>query len=304
MTQVPATTLDVEYGLNTTAEATGLPLGEWVDLQNILLDQGDLRRRGGIQRVVRVTNNGTCMDLNGTTQIVTVPVNTVMHTLRKTWTVYCLMQPDTVAAARTLLGFLHATDWPIQIQFTSGAKVEVKVTDSAGTVVTMTGTTTLVGGTTYSVVVVRDGTALTVYLNGVSEVTGTMADLDGKAPGGNMTLGRNNTGEFFDGKYEQCWATNSADTYLGDIFLRPLDPMADNVLWSYVLENMESTNGRIDDDSRFGNHGIVTSGTSTATSIARQTMPVTGLMPYIDKNAKQRLVVVAGSTMRLAEVGL
>ena len=131
-----------------------------------------------------------------------------------------------------------------------------------------------------------------------------MADLDCKAPGGNMTLGAANGAEFFDGKYEYAWATNTADTYLGDIFLRPLDPRAENVLWCYVLESMESTTLRVDDDSRFDNHGAYTSGVSTATTIARQTMPVTALMPYTDKSAKPRLVVVAGPTMRLAEIGL
>ena len=254
-------------------------------------------------RVMRVAQAGTCFDLNGTTQIVTIPVNTTIQTLRRKWRIDFLVQPDTVAAARTLLGFAHATDWPVQVQFTSSAKVEVKVTDSAGTVVTMTGTTTLVGTTKYGVSVVRDGTALTVYLDGVSEVTGTMADLDCKAPGGNMYLGRNNTGEFFDGKYEFCAAYNAADSYMGDVFLRPLDPKADHVLWSYVCEDMESTTHRVDDDSRFGNHGAVTAGTSTATSIARQTMPVTMIAPYVDKNAKQRIVIGAGTTLRLAEIG-
>jgi hypothetical protein len=131
-----------------------------------------------------------------------------------------------------------------------------------------------------------------------------MADLDCKAPAGNMTLGAANGADFFDGKYDNCWATNSADTYLGDIFIRPLDPRAENVLWCYVLEDMESgTTHRIDDDSRFENHGGITAGFSTATSIARQTMPVSMIAPYIDKNAKQRVVVTAGATMRLAELG-
>ena len=305
MSQIPVDILGAEHKLNTTADANGLPLGEWVVLQDIMLDQGNLRRRGGTQRVMVAPVSNLCMDLNGTTQIVTVPVNAVIHTLRKAWTVYFIVQPDTVAAARTLLGWVHATDWPIQVQFTSGAVVQVKVTDSAGTVTTMTGTTTLVGGTTYSVVVVRAGTALTVYLNGVSEATGTMADLDCKAAGGNMTLGAANAAGFFDGKYETCWAVNVADTYMGDIFLRCIDPKAETVLWCYTLENMESaTTNRIDDDSRFENHGGVTAGTSTATSIARQTMPVTLLAPYGDKNTKPRLMVVAGNKMFLAEIGV
>lgn len=304
MTGAPQKVLMADGGLNTSSDENGLPLGQYVDLTNVILGDGGLRRRDGMVRVARASNANLCANLNGTSEIVTVPVNTTIHTLRKQWRVSCLVAPDTVNAARTLLGWAHATDWPIQIQFTSSAKVEVKVTDSAGTVVTMTGATTLVGTTTYAVDVVRNGTALTVYLNGVSEQTGTMADLDCKAPGGNLYFGRNNTGEFFDGKYEHCWAVNSADTYMGDVFLRCIHPRAENVLWSYVLEDMESTTHRIDDDSRFGNHGSITAGFSTATSIARQTMPVSMIAPYTDKNAKQRIVVAAGPTMRLAEIGV
>lgn len=295
---------DFSAGLQTTHSEDGLPFGWWSEFQNLLLTESPkAKRRPGMQRLFQVTNAGTCFDLNGTTQIVTVPLNIVMHTLRKEWTVDILFQPDQVSSAATLLGWVSASTWPIRIQTTSAGKVEAKVTDSASTVTTMTGTTTLVVGTNYHVRVVRNGTALTVYLNGVSEATGTIADLDCLAPGGNLTFGAANGAAFFDGKVDYCTAYSSAITNMTDIYIRCILPRAPHVLWHYVMEEIETTTHRVDDESRFENHGSVTNGTSTATSIARQTMPVTLIAPYIDKNNKQRAVVMAGRTIRLAEVG-
>ena len=289
-----------KFRLNTTADENGLPLGDCVDLLNVDLSQGGVGRRGGMQRLGRATDARLALDLNGTTQIITVPVNAVIHTLRKEWTVRAVVQPDTVAAARTVLGFLHATNFPIQIQFTATAKVEVKVTDSASAVTTMTGTTTLVGGTTYVVEVVRIGTALTVYLNGASEVTGTMADLDCIAPGGNMTFGRNNTGEFFDGKFDYCTAYSSSSPLRDEGMLRCTDPKAEHVLWDYWTEVF--TLDRIEDGSRFENHGIVTNGTSTATALTVPTMRTNLMAPYVDEDYKARVAIISGNSVRLAEI--
>lgn len=262
--------------------------------RNVRYDRGPAQRRKGIQRVARADNHHTVLTLDGTDDYIDVPLDTRIHTFKRLWTVEALVNPTNFTTnAKNILGAAHATDYSLRLYCTTAGKVEAKVQDSAGTVVTLTSATTFSAGTTLAIQVVRDGTSLYLRVNGVLEDSDTMADLDGKAPGGNLTIGRNNGTDHFVGviDFVRCILTARADQAYGR--MRHPDPLAEDVAFDYCLE--DPANSRCDDRSQFGNNGTVNGSPATGTPLTLQTHPITALATWLDSDNRKRLFMAAGN---------
>lgn len=287
-------------GLQTTGLEDGLELPRFVQFQNLRVDQGVAKRRPGQQRVAVATNHNQGGDFDGSSQYLTIPRVAAVHTLKRVWTFEALVNADSFATnAKTIFGVAHASDYSLLVYFTTAGNLVAKVQDSGATVTTLTSATAFSTGTTYAVQVVRDGTALTMRVNGASEATGTIADLDCKAPGGNLYIGRDNGGLYFDGKIDfvRMRTVALSDQAYGKI--RLIDPRAKDVLFCYEMEQFIT--GVIHDLSRFELHatdsGSPTYGTSSALCV--QAHPCTALASWFAHDGKVRLLAGFGKDVYL-----
>lgn len=82
---------------------------------------------------------------------------------------------NTVNAIHTLFHLFAATNSGVELYTNASAKLCLKVSDTstAGNMINTTGSVTLEASTWYHIAVVRNGSAFTVYLNCVSDSTGT-----------------------------------------------------------------------------------------------------------------------------------
>lgn len=276
-------------GLQTTGLENGLPLPAMAEWQNWRAGRGTCQLRPGFQHVDRIANGHTVLTLDGTTQNVTIPYNALIHNLKRVWTIEALANPAALTTTRTVLGVAHATDYSCIIHVLAAGNVEAKVQDSAATVTTLTSTSTYAIGTNLAIQVVRLGTALTLRVNGATEDTDTMADLDCKAPGGDLYIGRNNTFLGWQGviDYVRCLDVARADQAYGK--MRLTDPGALYVRWDYPVESEDTT--RCLDRSRFENHGTIVGAPASGTPLCTQTMFGTGIETWLDADGKQRVFI-------------
>lgn len=293
---------DFSEGLNTTGKEDGLRIRRWPVFANIRLNEGPAQRRKGIQFIDQCSDPSTALDFQdtGSTDHVAVPKVADIHTLKKRWTCVYLVNPDGVSGTQTIHGFNHATDWPINV-YLDDDTLTAKVTDSAGTVVTLTHTVTAIK---LVISVIRDGTSLSLWVNGAEVDTDTMADLDCKEPGGDMYFGRDASGDYFDGLFDNAHAFSVALTNQREAQMRLVDPRVDSVLWDYPMEIADTTTRRVDDRSLNGVHGQYVGVVVTGTAQSFQVTPVNAIHDWTDNKNRQRLAVLAGAEMFLGEVRL
>ena len=296
--------LRLDAGLQDSWQEDGAPFPFLQECKNARFNRGPLSRRLGYRRVARVTNENNCYDLDGSTQYGTVPYIAGLHELKRRWTLEALVRPDSFATnAKTILGVAHASDYSVKAYFTTAGKFEAKVQDSAGTVTTLTSATTFSTGTIYALQVVRDGTSLYMRVNGATEDSDTMADLDGKAPGGSLLIGADNgPGNYFDGAFEfvRLFNTARADQRFGR--MRLVYPRSPDVVFDYVLEDHLPSASLIFDRSSMENHAAVAGAPSETTSIAVQTAPVFGIHAWTDSTGRSRMMVKAGREVYLRDM--
>lgn len=287
-------------GLQTTTEEETTEFPALVVAQDMRVAKKVFKRRRGSVRIDRGGSDGDNLDFVAASSMhITFPTNAV-HALGKEWTVEGLFSPDGVSGSQYMLGFAHATDWPIQVRM-NGNQVEVVVTDTADTTDTITSTTTYSGSDKIGWQVVRNGTALTLRVNGEDEGTATMADLDCKVPSVAMYVGRDNTGNYFDGKGDYLRAFNFAKTEHVDWLTRYLDPRADHVLWDVPIQ--KDANELVEERSRFENRGLcVNTPTLTSSTLSHQSSPCHGVRQYRDKDDARKTFIAVGG--RLFNVSL
>lgn len=293
--------LPLSTGLRDAGGEDGLELPSWYRFQNWRpAADGSISRRKGCARRSRVTHNNTAFDFDGSTNYLTINLDTRVHTLKRVWTFEALCKPDGFAAQRPIWDVDHAADYSLRVYFTTAGKVEAKVQDSAGTVVTLTSATTYSAGTKCAIQVVRSGTTVTLRVNGATEDTDTVADLDGKAPGGNMYVGEDDSGNEFDGvmDFVRCLSVALPDQRLG--YCRFPYPLDGAVLWDYEME--AEVSARCNDRSRFGNHAVIAGTMSTGTALCEVSMPVFGMTSWTDRDTKARAFFAAGNAFALQEL--
>lgn len=289
--------IELAAGLQDVGGEDGQELPRWFRFQNWRIGPGgSIVRRKGVQRFSRAASNNAAYDLDGSTQYITINKDTRAHTLKRYWTMDTLVKADSFATnAKTIYGVAHASDYSVKMYFTTAGKLEAKVQDSAATVTTLTSSSTFSTATVYAIQLVRDSTALTLRVNGTSEATGTMADLDCLTPGGNLYVGRDNGGLYFDGiiDFHRCLSLVLPDQRYG--MIRWPYPYEEYVLWDYEME--PEVSGRVNDRSRFENHALVTGSptSAAANALCVSSMPVFGMAEWEDRDARTRLFAPTGN---------
>lgn len=291
-----------QEGLSTTGLEDGLRLPRWSVFQNIRLNEGPAKRRLGTQLIDSVASPHTALDMaSGSSHHVVVPQYDTVMALKKRWTLGYLFNPDGVVGTQVIHGFAHAADFPIRT-YLDGSTLTVDVVDSAGTTVTMTAAGMTAAKTVVDVI--RSGTALSLWVNGALADFDMMADLDCKAPGGDMYFGRDNSGNYFDGLLDFARALSVTLSNQAESQMRLVDPRADVVLWDYPFEIAEATTKRVNDRSSHGNHGAFVGTPATGTAQTIQVTPVNLIHPYLDEKNRNRVGIIAGAETLLGEVNV
>jgi len=291
-----------QEGLNTTGLEDGLRLPRWSVFQNIRVNEGPAKRRKGIQRIDTVVSPHTALDLTAaSSHEIQIPNYAGPQALKKRWSLEYLYNPDGVSGTQYIHAWAANAD-PVKV-YLNGDTLTAVVKDTGDTEVTLTAASQTATKTVATLI--RDGTALSLWVNGALADSDTMADLDCKVPSGDMYFGSDGaSGNFYDGLLDYARAFNYPLTNQRESLMRLVDPRADTVLWDYVFEIAEATTKRVDDRSSFGNHGVFVGTAATGTAQTVQVTPVNLLHPYRDSKSRNRLAVIAGSEVHLAEVGI
>lgn len=300
MPKVQIHTTDFLKGLQTTALEDGQSFPGFRTFKNFRVDQRAARRRLGRVLSDRSGTDQEAVDLDGTDQYISVPVAPI-HTLGTSWTIEVLFQPDNVNTTEYVLGWGHATNYPILIKWINGA-IDVLVQFSDASTASMGAAGAYSADETIALQITRSAGTITVRNNAVLSTTilGSMvgtawAALGHKAPGGALQIGANNTGSYFDGAIDYLRVFNVKREANVDSHVRFIDPRADSVIWEYGME--VDSNDIVTDRSRYENHGKMQNAASAGdavTTLCRQTAPVQGIHSYVSRDGERRLLVVAG----------
>lgn len=269
-------------GLKTSGPE-GFPDG-YETFQDVEVDDGGCDSRGGMVRLARIANTESVMDFDATNNYATLPSG--FHTTIGTvWTLEILFETDTITADRYIMGRNGAGAACISIRQTTTSTVVAVITDSAANAVTLTWTS-IAAGTLCGLQIVRNGTAITGWLNGTTQ-TGTLAANNTGATGA-VTFGRDNTGGYHDGGTDNCRVWSVARTTKRDLYRRLLNPRSRAVLFCWVF-----TQGAGDDIIDYGVRGahLATLGSPAwnRSPLALNPAPIQGLGFNVRRNATREI---------------
>ena len=171
-------------GMNTTLRRQQIPLigtTQFYKLRNVRLIEEALTRRNGIVRLMcgaRTTNDLTSSGAADTWVAIPATDDNIAisdYTLGTEWTFFAAYKP--VALDDDILLFASDTADPaLQIVHGTSGKITVTVEDADGTVDTITSAGIYPKGYEWQVQVVRSGATVTLYIQGVADVTtGTLS---------------------------------------------------------------------------------------------------------------------------------
>ncbi|MCP5065894.1 MAG: LamG domain-containing protein [bacterium] len=278
-------------GLVDSPTEEGQPAAQWRVLENWRLQTGRLAPRPGMKRIAVADASLRAIDLNGSSQYVSVGTNTTTWTLPRRWTYRQIIEPDTVSGTQAVLGWNHA-DAPIKVEIVAGQVKATHIdTDSASVSITSSTTFTAV---VLSILIQRLGLTLTMWVNGVLEATGTLADKVSIAPGGPLLMGADGASpaNFFDGALEGPELIEVAGLPTTRGLIRYEDPVARQVRAWYNLD--VDGNDIVKDYSRHRNHGRVIASATDVASLAHPFRPWHGLTGYEARGGSRRVFGVAG----------
>ena len=284
-------------GLNTRANATGLPVLDCVHLQDMRVVGRDLIQRLGIARVAQATGNASAMDfVAASSQSLQAPVDTRVWGLGTKWTVEFAIEPDLTTGTP---GIYTAGDTtPSQMVYITGGNLTWKGWDSAGTSTTIT-----MGAATaavYTGQITRDGATVTTRLNNGTAVTGTMsATLLMRTPAGDLRVARDNASNYYDGTVDYLRVFSIVKADHNDRLIRHPAPRASYVLADYDFNLVGSL---VYDRSKYENNLLALNTPTEVTSLCHNPAPVRALSMMVDKNNRKQLLIVAGGQYFLATV--
>lgn len=303
MAKVDPKILSFRAGLNTTGLEDGTELPRWSRLENGRLSQGSLRRRAGSRLLATATYEGTALDLvAASSHHVAIPLASPTPAFGTKLLFEALVEPDATGVLRPILAWnLTEAAQPIYLRVTTDDTVKATLVDANDDAVSLESSSTY-GAVTLAIAVVRSGATLTLYVNGVVEDAATMhATRSLKVPTAGMYLGRFST-TYMDGTLDYVRCRAIAPAYPSATKMRLHDPRVSDVLFDYVGEVREATTKRVEDRSRFGNHGAFVGTPSTTSILGPAIQPVTALGTWNDENRIHRLLVQAGRTIHLGTV--
>ena len=286
-------------GLNTSAPVDGMPAEEAIVCQGFRVASGDLSLQPGMVRLAQAGATLKAGDLTAASSMyyhVESPLTA--WTLRQNWTLRLIIKPDTVTGTQALIGWAHATDWPIYL-YLDGSALTAVHRDTASTAVTLTASNAMTADAVYGIELVRSGTSLTLYVNGVQEDTDTVSALDTKVPTVDLYFGRDNSGNYFDGTLEGPELVVRSDLPTTRSLVRYADPKGEIVRCWYDLD--ADSNSICRDLSRWGNHAKAQNGPSEVASLARVYAPGHGVGTYTTESGQPQVVVGAAGQVFVRE---
>lgn len=288
-------------GLMDTQPETGLAFPGYYRFQNVRVNRGRGERRRGMVRVggTEGLEEDEALSFDGTTNILYAKRRDEIHQLRTTWTVECLVHSQQSTGTRHVLGWEHATSYPLKIRQSGGAW-QALIQDEDGAVATLSaGASSVSTSAPQQLRVTRSGGTVTFYLDGTQVATDTStlnASKACKAPGGNLLYGANSTGpsEFFQGYIDYVRAFRTLIPSFRHAWQRWPHPKGAYVLWDHwFFYNRESL---VEDQSRGMLHAAEYAagvGPTVTTRLGNAMIPVQAMRAYVDLAQNQRLCFVA-----------
>lgn len=283
-------------GLNTKAQATGLPLLECVHLQDMRVVGNDLVERLGIVRIGQFAGSAKAADLDGTNQHFSNEIDLRAWGLGLYWTVELAVEPGTTAGTQGIL--CPGSTTPAMVLDIFGGNLRLRIWDSGSNLTTVT-----VGAAdtaVQTVQITRSGAVLTTRLNNGTAVTGAMsATLDVLTPVGDLRLGRDDGANYFNGTLDYVRVLSMVKSDHADRLVRHPNPRAEYVLADY---DFKQTNALVYDRSRNENHLTVQNAPSEIASLCHDPAPIRALSMGVDEDNRKQLLIASGGLYYLATV--
>lgn len=291
-------------GQNDSRVEEGSELPRFPVHLNARLKTGAPTRRSGWKHLAQAGTDAYALSFaSGSSDYVQIPAHSV-HALTPPFSMEILLNPDTVAPTQKVVAFLHASGHPFGFSLI-GTDLDVYLTDSALASTTLSATGVAAAGVDlYARVTCNEDGDLDLFVDGATTANDTSAGaLAGKtlvAAGGDLVFGRDNGGDYYDGRldYFRCVRYVIPDSSMA--FTRWPTPRAPYMLWDYGGEL--DANNWVHDRSSHENHGEIVNSTATGTALAVNPAPVQVLESRRDKDNKTRLFVAAGGRIYNAEV--
>lgn len=280
---------NVPKGLETTRDTRSSRLA-WTVYQNSRTAEDSDARRAGMVRLHRFAAPSTMMDFDGTNDDVDLPSAGGLSSLAlgTIFTMEMLFQTDDIASNRYPLGRTAAAGCAVKVLHNTSSEVVVTLTDSGANTAVLTWTG-IAAGTLCALQIVRNGTAVTGYLNGVSK-TGTLVTTSTGI--GGMTVGSDNNGSFFDGRVDFLRFFRYAKTHRHDAWARLVNPRVAGVMADWVF--LPDSNSYVLDRSSSGVH-LAANGTpaTNVAPLAVNPVPVLGIASNLNNDFAQKAYVRA-----------
>lgn len=283
-------------GLNTKSQSTGLPLMGLTTLQDMRVVGKDIEERLGMVRVAQLASTHRGLDLDGSNQSATGPVDTRVWELGLQWTVEVAFELDTVTGTQGILTAGGTTPC-LLIDIDSGDDIRVRVWDSDNTLDTITvGAATTV---TQAVQVTRDGATLSAKLDNGTATTATMSStLNLRTPVGDLRIGQDDGVNYMNGTIDYVRAFSVVRDNHNDRLVRLLNPRAPHVIADYD----HTSSGDTLDRSRYENHLVAQNSPPAIDSLCHNSANVRVLSMAVDENNKKQLLMAAGNQFFIAGV--
>lgn len=280
-------------GLNTTPNATGLPLLDLVALQDMRVNGTTLVQRKGMARVCQLAGTASAMDFDdGSSEYCSNSIDTRVWSLGLYWTVEFAIELDATTGTQGIVCAGSTT--PAMIFDVTSGNIRARVWDSSGTSTTIT-----VGAATTSVQTVqltRSAATLSAKLNNGTAVTGSMsATLAVRPPVGDLRVGRDDSTNYLNGTLDYLRLFSIVRSSHADRLVRFPAPRASYVLADYDFNG--SAAALVYDRSRYENHLIASNTPAEIATLCHNPAPVRALSMSADTatNRKSLLAVVGGA---------
>ena len=285
-------------GLNTRAPATGLPLLDCVELQDLRVVGTDLLQRYGIYGIGQLTGDFSAMDFDDvSSEHCSNTVDTRAWDLGLYFSVEFAIELDVATGTQGIVTVGHTT--PSMIFDVTGGNIRARVWDSAGTATTIT-----VGASAASLQTVqltRNGATLSTRLDNGTAVTGSIsATLAVRAPVGDLRVGRDDGTNYLNGTLDYLRLLSILKSNHNDRLIRLPNPRAEYVRADYDFN--ESTGNLVYDRSRYEAHLITQNTPTEIATLCHNPAPIRALSLNTDENNRKQLLVVAGGKYYLGSV--
>lgn len=293
---------DVEFGfggLNTRAQAVGLPVVDQTILQDMRVVGTDLVQRRGIARIGQFTGNQTACDFDdGSSEYCSNLIDARVWALGLYWTVEFTIELDVASGTQGIVTAGSTT--PAMIFDVTGGNIRFRVWDSAASATTIT-----VGAAAASiqtVQVTRSAATLSTKLNNGTAVTGSMsATLAVRTPVGDLRIARDDGTNYLNGTFDRLDLYSIVKSNHNDRLVRNPAPRASYCLASY---DMDIKSGPlVYDRSRYQNHLIAQNTPTEIASLSHNPAPIRAISQSVDASTnRKQLLVAAGGSYYLADL--